>query len=763
MDQMIRIRGGHENNLKHIDLDIPKNQLVVFTGVSGSGKSSLVFDTIAVESMRQLNETFPHYVRSRMPHYDPPLVDGIENLTTAIVIDQRPFAGNIRSTVGTMTEIAPMLRLLFSRCAKPALGTSNLYSFNDPQGMCPACSGIGRVVRFDLKKILDLSKSLNEGAILFPGHQIGTYQWYLYANSSLLDPTKSLGHYSDKEWQDFLHGSGVIVNIPSPKGINASYNLTYEGFEDRITRLFLKRDINSLNKTNQKIIRQFTHDEACPDCQGARLNPAVLASLLAGRNIFEIGELELHNLFQILDQVKDPFGLPVAHKIQQALKGIMDMGLGYLCLNRPSISLSGGESQRLKMVRHLGSSLVGLTYIFDEPSVGLHPKDVSRLNQLLLKLRDRGNTVLVIEHDRNVISIADQVIDMGPLAGKKGGQVIFQGSVHELLQADTLTARFMKSQTPLNMQPRQAKGFIAIEQARLHNLQNVSVQIPREVLTTVTGVAGSGKSSLVCGELLARFPEVVHISQAPIGITSRSTPATYVGVMDGIRKLFAQSNKVSDKLFSYNSTGACPVCNGKGVIVTEMAFMDPVAIPCEACNGKQYSDEALSYLFKGMNILDALNLTVDEAIIFFYERKIMSKLINLQHVGLGYLTLGQPTNTLSGGECQRIKLANHLTSRGAIYAMDEPTTGLHGADIAVLMKLLNHLVDNGNTVIVVEHDLDVIKQSDWVIDLGPEGGKNGGRVLFEGTPEQLLACQHSVTAEYLRATLASNPNPEGET
>lgn len=752
MDDVILIAGAHENNLKRVNLKVPKGKLVVFTGVSGSGKSSLVFDTIAVESMRQLNETYPFYIRNRLPRYETPKVELIDYLTTAIVIDQRQFSGSFRSTVGTMTDIAPLLRLLFSRCAAPYIGTSSAYSFNDPQGMCPDCGGLGKTVAFDFNKILDSTKSLNEGAIRFPGHQIGTYQWMLYANSGLFDPDKPLNQYSEKEWEDLLHGSGVLVTIESQKGkgIWSSYNLTYEGLKDRIDRLYLKRDLNALSKASQKIVREYTNEQQCPACRGARLNSTARNSKLCGCNIAELGEMEISDLIPFLDAVADPVGRPIARKIQNGLKGIVDMGLGYLNLNRPSNTLSGGESQRLKMVRHLGSSLVGLTYIFDEPSVGLHPKDVDRLNRLLLSLRDRGNSILVVEHDKDVIRIADEVIDMGPFAGKNGGEVVFQGSVEELLKQNTLTANFMKKKMPANHHPRPAKEYLSIKNAKLHNLQNICVNIPKNVLTVVSGVAGSGKSSLICGELLKQYPEVIHISQSPVGTTSRSTPATYVGIMDEIRRLFAKANGVSAGLFSYNSEGACPVCNGKGVVMTDMAFMDPVTVPCEACHGTQYRDEALQYRLKGLNILDVLNLTVDEAVTFFSEPKIRNKLKTLQHVGMGYMTLGQPTNTLSGGECQRVKLASHLKSRNCIYAMDEPTTGLHGADIDILMQLINQLVDHGNTVVIVEHDPDVIKQADWVVDMGPEGGKNGGQVIFEGTPEALLRCKTSATAEYLR-------------
>ena len=747
----IVLSGAHENNLKHISLSIPKGKLVVFTGVSGSGKSSLVFDTIAVEAARQLNDTYPLYLRSRLPHYEMPAVDMIDGLTTSIVIDQKPFHGDIRSTVATMTDLAPLLRLLFSRCGTPSAGPSSAYSFNDPSGMCPACSGLGKTVRFDFAKLLDTEKSLSEGAILFPGHQVGAYQWQLYANSGLLDPDKPLVQWSEREWQDFLHGSGVIVPIRNTTGkVWNDYTLTYEGFLDRIERLYLKRDVNAGSKAAQRILRDFTTECDCPACHGARLNAAALESRLLGYNIHELGEMEIGDLSAVLEGLENPVGASLARRLVRVLHSITDMGLGYLSLNRPCRTLSGGEAQRLKMVRHLGSSLTGLTYIFDEPSAGLHPADVKRLGRLLLRLRDRGNTLLVVEHNKAVIRMADEVIDMGPAAGTGGGRVIFQGPVGALMEQDSLTGLSLRKKTPLNPCPRKPKGWLHIRNATLHNLKNVSVDIPLGVLTVVSGLAGSGKTSLVCGELKRLYPQAEHISSAPIGASSRSTPATYLGIMDEIRRLFARENGVDAALFSYSSKGACPVCKGKGFVTTEMAFMDPVTQPCEACRGTRFSEEALSHRFGGKTILEVLELTVDEAMEFFISPKIRAKLRVLASVGLGYLTLGQPTGTLSGGECQRVKLASHLGGKGGVLLLDEPATGLHGADVEQLMQLLARLIEEGASAIVVEHDLDVIRRADWVIDMGPEGGKNGGQVLYEGPPEGLVHCPHSATARALR-------------
>ena len=748
----IVVRGAHENNLKHVNIRIPHGKLVVVTGLSGSGKSSLVFSTIAVEAMRQLQDIFPMYVRSRMPHYEMPRAELINNLTTAVVIEQRQPGSDIRSTVATMTDIAPMLRLLFSRCAEPFVGDSSMYSPNDPRGMCPECSGLGKTVEFNFDQMFDMEKSLNEGAILFPGHQVGTYQWQIYANSGRFDLDKKLKDYTPEEWEDFMHGSGQYVKIINGSGGPwEEYALKFEGVADRLTRLYLKRDLTTLNKTAKKVIEEYTHEGLCPCCHGAKLNETILNSRLCGLNIAEVGDMEISDLPQWLDSITHPNGIAVAKKIKKAVESIEDLGLGYLNLNRPSVSLSGGEIQRLKMVRYLGSSLVGITYIFDEPSAGLHQRDIERLCRLLIRLRDRGNTVLVVEHDKTFIRLADQVIEMGPKAGRHGGEVVFQGSYEELLQTDTHTSRYLQRQIPFKENPRQAKDFIEIRNASLHNLKDVSVKIPQKVFTAVSGMAGAGKSSLICGELLKQYPKAIHISQGSIGKTSRSNPATYIGIMDPIRKMFAAANGVGAGMFSFSSEGACPVCGGKGEIKTEMAFLDPVTRPCEACGGSRYSQEALSYTLKGKNILQVLEMTIQEAYEFFEEPAIRRKLATLIKVGMGYMTLGQPTTTLSGGECQRIKLASHLNGKNGVYILDEPTTGLHGEDVTLLLGLLNDMVDAGNTVIVIEHNLDVIRQADWVIDMGPEGGKCGGQVLYEGVPSGLLQCEASQTGRCLRA------------
>ena len=753
----MELRGLRENNLKNISLDLPKGKLVVFTGVSGSGKSSVVFDTLAVEAQRQLNETFPLYVRNRMPHYEPPRADRLGNLTPAIVIDQRPVGTSARSTVGTMTDIAPLLRLLFSRCGTPSAGPSSAYSFNDPTGACPVCGGLGERPTLDLDKILDRDKSLNEGAIRFKPFGRGNWQFKLYANCGRYDPDKPLRDFTPGEWEVFLHGSGFKVQCSGADTKFGDTPVSYEGLVDRFNRLYLNRDISALSKGNQASVLGVVATRPCPACHGNRLNEAALATRVDGYGIAELCRMEIDELVPALERITHPLRASMLPALLASLRRICALGLGYLHLGRRSDTLSGGEAQRLKMVRHLGSSLTDMTYILDEPSVGLHPRDVARLGAMLCALRDKGNTVLVVEHDRDIIALADEVVEMGPGPGPgaAGGRVLFQGSVAGLLASGTPTSDHLRDRPSLKASFRAPAGWFPVEDVSVHNLKNVSVSFPAGVLCAVSGVAGSGKSTLVRDAFLPRYPQAIYVDQSPVGANARSTPATYVGVMDDIRALFAKENGVSASLFSFNSGGACPVCGGKGELLPDMAFADPVAIPCEACGGKRYGPEALRHRLGGKTILDVLDMTVTEALGFFGSEKIAAKLQVLEDVGLSYLTLGQPTGTLSGGECQRIKLASELHRAGKLYILDEPTTGLHMADIQRLLALLDRLVDRGNSVIVIEHNLDVIAHCDWVIDLGPEAGRAGGELLFCGTPAALLDCARSHTARSLREAVES--------
>lgn len=752
MKAPIVIRGAATNNLKQIDLDIPKEQLVVFTGVSGSGKTSLVFDTIAAEASRCLADCFPAHLRARMALQKAPEAAQLDNLSTAVVIRQRPGTGNARSTVGTILDAAPLLRLLYSRCAVPALASSSCYSFNDPAGMCPDCSGLGYTVEFDLGRILDRSRSLNGGAIRFPGHQPGACLWQVYANSGLYDPDVPLKDYTPQQWHDFLHGSGLTVTIRNTTGKvwGDSYQQTYEGFQDRIERLYLHKNTNSLSKAHQAILDTYTHHIPCPRCKGARLNKATLQSRLLGRSIADAGALELSELPAFLAGVESPAGRAVVEKLVPILLRAKQIGLGYLTLDRPSDSLSGGEMQRLKLVRQLGSGLVDLTYIFDEPTAGLHPRDAARLIPLLHALRDRHNSVLVVEHEPQLIHAADQVIELGPRSGAEGGRVIFQGTLPELLTQDTPTANALRRAPEYRAAPRPWTRAIHVQDAATHNLKHLTLDVPLGCLVAVTGVAGSGKSSLVCGELPRYVPDAVCIEQSPIGISSRSNPATYLGVADSIRALVGREAGLPASKLARFGAGACPVCRGRGTILTDMAFMDPVEIPCERCGGHGYNETALSARYRGKSILEILALSADEAVRFFAaQAKICVRLRLLQEVGLGYLTLAQPTSTLSGGECQRLKLASHLSRQGCVFLMDEPAAGLHEQDVALLLSLLQRLVDGGNSVIVAEHHPAIIRQADWVIDLGPEGGRDGGSLLFEGPPAALRHCPNSYTAQYL--------------
>jgi excinuclease UvrABC ATPase subunit len=743
--EYIEIRGARENNLKDVSLRIPKRKITIFTGVSGSGKSSIVFDTIATEAQRLINENFSMFIRNFLPRFAQPDADAIENLSMAIVVDQKRLGGGSHSTMGTITDISPVLRLLFSRVGQPFVGYSNAFSFNDPQGMCPECNGIGRKLGVVADNFLDMSKSLSEGAVQVP--VFSSWERDSYAASGFFDNEKKLADYTDEEMELLLHGKDLKYKLQIGSG---AMNATYQGIIERFNRSYIKRDLKTLSERTQKTVAPYLSMQLCPLCKGARLSQAALSCKINGRNIAELSAMEVGELIDIIKEVKDPVAAPMVATLAERLQHLVDIGLEYLSLDRETDTLSGGESQRVKIVKHLSGSLVDVMYIFDEPSVGLHPRDVHRMNELLQKLRDKGNTVIVVEHDPDVIKAADHIVDVGPHAGSRGGTIVYEGSFDGLQRADTLTGRHLQQSMPLKERYRSAKGKLSITHANVNNLQDVSVDIPMGMLTTVTGVAGSGKSSLINQEFLRQHPEAVVIDQSAVGASTRSNPATYTGIMDDVRKAFAATNKVSPSLFSFNSKGACENCQGLGVIYTDLAFLSGVKTPCEICDGKRFKDEVLAYKLNGKSITDVLEMTVQQALDHFDIKEVVRKLQAMSDVGLDYLSLGQPLSTLSGGECQRIKLASELHKKGSIYVMDEPTTGLHMSDISHLLAVIDRLVDAGNTVIVIEHNLHVIKNADWIIDMGPEGGHKGGRVMFEGTPKQLLSARHSLTSAYLR-------------
>ena len=744
----IEVRGARENNLTGVDIDIPKRKLTVFTGVSGSGKSSLVFGTIAAESQRLINETYSAFLQAFMPSQARPDVDSLANLSAAIVVDQERMGANSRSTLGTATDAYSMLRLVYSRIGEPHVGSSSVFSFNDPQGMCPACEGTGRVSSIDIDALVDRAKTLNEGAIDFPNFDVGSWYWTSYGASGLLDPDKKLGDYSADEWELFLHGPDRKVNV-------GTHNTTYEGLVSKLRRLYLSKDLDKMQKHMRTAVERIAAFAACPDCGGTRLNAAALSSRIDGRNIAECAAMQVSDLADFVTKVDDPAVAPLRTMLLGTLDNLVQIGLGYLSLDRESSTLSGGEAQRVKMVRHLGSSLTDITYVFDEPTVGLHPHDVQRMNELLQRLRDKGNTVLVVEHEPEVIAIADHVVDMGPGAGASGGTVVYQGDVAGLRTSTSITGRHLEQLQDIKPpdQVRTPSGHLRVENAGLHNLRDVSVDIPLGVLTAVTGVAGSGKSSLIHGSL-PRGADVTFVDQSPIRGSRRSNPATYTGVLEPIRKAFAKANGVKAALFSANSEGACPACGGIGLIYTDLAFMAGVASPCEDCEGKRFTAEVLTYELRGRNISDVLTMPVTEACDFFTEKAVRPMLESLTRVGLGYVALGQPLTTLSGGERQRLKLAIQMHGASKVFVLDEPTSGLHMADVDNLIGLLESLVDDGRTVIVIEHNLDIVARADWVIDLGPGAGHDGGTVVFEGTPAELAAADHSLTGQHLHARLS---------
>ncbi|WP_326604991.1 excinuclease ABC subunit UvrA [Streptomyces sp. NBC_01799] len=769
---LLRVHGARVNNLKDVSIEIPKRRLTVFTGVSGSGKSSLVFSTIAAESQRMINETYSAFVQGFMPTLARPEVDVLEGLTTAIIVDQQRMGADPRSTVGTATDANAMLRILFSRLGKPHIGPPSAYSFNTASvrasgaitvergakktvkatfnrtgGMCTRCEGRGSVSDIDLTQLYDDSKSLAEGAFTIPGWKSDS-QWTvgLYAQSGFLDPQKPIRRFTKKEMQDFLYGEPTKVKV---NGVN----LTYEGLIPKIQKSFLSKDKEAMQPHIRAFVERAVTFTTCPECDGTRLSEGARSSKIKRISIADACAMEIRDLAEWVRGLDDPSVAPLLTALQHTLDSFVEIGLGYLALDRPSGTLSGGEAQRVKMIRHLGSSLTDVTYVFDEPTIGLHPHDIQRMNGLLLRLRDKGNTVLVVEHKPEAIAIADHVVDLGPGAGTAGGAVCFEGTIEGLRASGTVTGRHLDDRAALKETVRKSTGTLEIRGATRHNLQGVDVDIPLGVLCVVTGVAGSGKSSLIHGSVPASA-SVVSVDQAPIRGSRRSNPATYTGLLDPIRKAFAKANGVKPALFSANSEGACPNCNGAGVIYTDLAMMAGVETTCEDCEGKRFQPSVLEYTFGGRDISEVLAMSVTEAEEFFGAGEAHTPaahriLDRLADVGLGYLSLGQPLTTLSGGERQRLKLATHMADKGGVYVLDEPTTGLHLADVEQLLGLLDRLVDSGKSVIVIEHHQAVMAHADWIIDLGPGAGHDGGKIVFEGAPADLVADRSTLTGEHL--------------
>ena len=740
----IVIKGLKQNNLKNISLEIPKQKIIVFTGVSGSGKSSIVFDTIAAESQRQMNETYTAWIRGRLPKYERPQVEYIDNLNPSVVIDQSRLGGNARSTVGTISDMYSALRLLFSRIGTPSIGPASYFSFNNPNGMCKTCAGIGKVMDLNIHAVINEEYTYEEGIFQLPAFGPGNYYWKVYRRPDLFDVNKKWCELSEEEQNILLYGSRTRGGERIDKKLEGVYN--------QFKRLCLMKSAEEQTDYTLKKLNQFMEEHICPDCGGKRLSPETLSCKINGYHIADMCEMEFRELREELLKITDPRGVTIVEQLVASLDRMIDIGLPYLSMNRESSTLSGGEAQRLKLVRYMGSSLTDMIYIFDEPSTGMHPRDVHRMSRLLKSLRDKGNTVLVVEHDKDIIRIADEVIDVGPLAGKNGGQILFQGSYEDLLISGTRTGEAMKEVVSCKEHPRKPTEWLPVRDACLHNLKHVDVDIPLGVLTVVTGVAGSGKSSLIRDVFAKQYADhVVLVDQSAVTATGRSTACTYLGFFDEIRKVFAAATGADAGLFSFNSKGACPACKGRGAITTELVFMDPVTTVCESCGGSRYSDKALSHLYKGKSIVDVLNMSVEDALEFFAENtKIRRHLEALMETGLPYLSLGQPLSTLSGGERQRVKLAKELRKKGNIYVLDEPTTGLHASDIRQIMELLDGLIRRGNTVIVIEHNTDVMKLADYIIDIGPDGGTSGGEVVFTGTPQEMMEHADTITAKYLR-------------
>ncbi|VEP40078.1 MULTISPECIES: ATP-binding cassette domain-containing protein [Tessaracoccus] len=769
---MIRVQGARENNLKGLDVELPKRRLTVFTGVSGSGKSSLVFETIAAESQRMINETYSAFIQGFMPTLSRPDVDHLDGLTTAIIVDQERLGANVRSTVGTVTDANALLRVLFSKLGQPHIGSPQAYSFNVPSvtgsgmlktekagrvqkeaktytlvgGMCPRCEGKGTVSDIDLTQLYDETKSLNDGALTIPGYTGDGWYVRIFTGSGFFDPDKPIRDYSKRELEDLLYKAPTKVKVDN-------INLTYEGLVPKIQKSFLAKDPEAMQPHIRAFVERAVTFDTCPECGGTRLSEGARASKIDGVSIADACAMQLTDLAAWIRGLERPAAAPLLRNLGHLLDSFVEIGLGYLSLDRPSGTLSGGEAQRVKMIRHLGSSLTDVTYVFDEPTIGLHPHDIQRMNSLLISLRDKGNTVLVVEHKPETIAIADHVVDLGPGAGTAGGEICFEGTVEDLRRSDTLTGRHLDDRARLKDAVRSPSGVLPIRGASTNNLKGVDVDIPLGVLTVLTGVAGSGKSSLIHGSMPADAG-AISIDQTAIKGSRRSNPATYTGLLEPIRKGFAKATGTKPALFSANSEGACPACNGAGVIYTELGFMETVASPCEECEGRRFQPAVLEYRWGGRNIADVLDMPVTEALAFFGDGETRTPaahaiLARLSDVGLGYLSLGQPLTTLSGGERQRLKLAVAMADKGDLYVLDEPTTGLHLADVAQLLALLDRLVDSGKSVIVIEHHQAVMAHADWIIDLGPGAGHDGGRVVFEGTPADLVAAGSTLTGRHL--------------
>jgi excinuclease UvrABC ATPase subunit len=743
----IIVKNAHTNNLKNIDIEIPKHQLVVFTGVSGSGKSSLLFDTIYTEAQRQLVETFSTFARTRMPKLSRPDVDDIQNLSTSIVIDQKRMGKNLRSTVGTATEINTYLRLLYSRIGQPFIGPSFYYSFNHPEGMCPHCHGLGKQIKVDLDLFLDKKKSIREGAITHPHYKVGGFLWKELITLAIFDVDKPLLDYSEEELQKLLYSEAFQIAGAKER---LSYNRNFEGIARKLENSVTGRADDETDEDEKNAYTKYFTYQVCEHCGGSRINDRAHSSTIKGLTIDEVCCMELVDVYAFLSDITDEISTPILRKAQFLLEQLIEIGVGYLSLERSVGTLSGGESQRVKMAKQMDCNLVDMLYVLDEPSIGLHPRDTEKLIQILFRLKQKGNSVFVVEHDPDIIRAAEWIVDIGPKAGKLGGTVVYNGSPEGLVHTKSITGQYLHLQKPIMFSRKKASAFYEINNATANNLKNVSVKIPKGVLTCVTGVAGSGKSSLIHECFAKQHPEAIVIDQSPIGKSSRANAATFIGVFDLIRKEFAASTGAEASLFSFNSKGACPKCNGQGVLTFELHFLDSVKTLCDECDGKRYHADVLELKYHSKNIAEVLDMTVNQALEFFNTTKIKKHLHILQEVGLGYLKLGQSLSTLSGGESQRLKIASELNNESNIYIMDEPTTGLHMSDIDNFYRIVKSLVAKNNTVVIIEHNLDIIKYADWIIDMGPEGGKKGGELLFQGIPEELIYCEHSHTARHLK-------------